>query len=54
MSCGDHTVDSFMFVVVDKGSNVMEIDLFEEIHFSVSIPTELLNSHTINVNSVEQ
>ena len=54
VSCGDHTVDNFMFVVVDKGSNVMRIDLFEEMHFSVSSPTELLNLHAINVNSVEQ
>ena len=54
VSCGDHTVKNFMFVVVDKGSNVMGIELSEEMHFSVSIPTELLNSHAINVNSVEQ
>ena len=54
VSCGDHTVDNFIFVVVDKGPKVMEIDLFEEMHFSVSIPTELLNSHAFNVNSIEQ
>ena len=54
VSCGDHIVDNFMFLVVDKRSNVMGIDLFEEMHFFVSIPTELLNSHAINVNNVEQ
>ena len=53
VSCGDHIVDNFMFVVVDKGSNVMGIDLFEKMHFSVSIPTELLNSHVINMNNAE-
>ena len=54
VSCGDHTVDNFMFAVVDKESNVMGIDLFEEMHFSVNIPAELLNWHAINMNSAEQ
>ena len=55
VSCGDHHTDSVvMFVVIDHGSNVMGINLFEAMNFAINMPSSLLQSHASIVIPVEQ
>lgn len=53
VSCGDRHVNGFVFVVVAKGSNVMGVNLFEELGFDVNIPKFLL-AQQASVAQVEQ
>ena len=50
--CGDNVVQNFSFVVVKSGSNIMGLDLFEALGYSIDIPS-CHSSESCKCNRVE-